>query len=354
MKIDYNILRLQTEPEPMGRRWTDNRGATPIIGNILLVAIVIVLAVALTTFAFAFLESTGTPSADVAFEYEQTPVGLKMTPVAIGTDVVVKLNGRQIAEIGADQAGRSVLLPTAPGDRITVISQDEQRSVLVERETDEREELGDFISYYTFEEGDDSTVLVDQSGNGNDGDLKDDGGGSGPQWGGCGLQFDGSNDHVQIDDIEADVDVEAFTIAVAYEQTGSTGRVNQLVEHRFSGGEEWFLETSHASGESYTNEYSIDFAVEYDDHVASSGEVQPNTRHVVVGTYDGSSYVLYVDGERVDSGTHSETVEMGTLRLGRDFESTSQYLDGEICEMRLYYSAFDSDDVERITNAMED
>lgn len=43
-------------------------------------------------------------------------------------------------------AGKSVLLPTAPGDRITVVSEDGGRSVLVQEEIDERSEIGDFIA----------------------------------------------------------------------------------------------------------------------------------------------------------------------------------------------------------------
>jgi hypothetical protein len=328
----------------------------PVIGNLLLVTVAVIIGVTLAVLGITFLDGLGAPTAEGTFEYEQTPVGLEITPEVLGTDVSVKLNGEQVTTIESGSAGESVLVPTAPNDRLTIVSRDGEKSVFLEEEIDERSEVGDFISYYTFQEGNDDTELADESGNDNDGDLKDDRAGSRPTWAGCGLRFDGSGDYVNVPDITTagTNNVEEFTIAVTYEQTGNAGDVNQLVEHQFGGGEEWFIETSPASiTESYSNGYSVDYAVEYSDHVASSTAVSQNTRHTVVGTYDGSDYSLYVDGQQVDSGSHSQAVGMGDMRIGRDYEDESQYLNGEICEMRLYYAAFDSSEVELITNAMD-
>lgn len=59
-----------------------------------------------------------------------------------------------------------------------------------------------------------------------------------------------------------------------------------------------------------------------------------------------------MDGTQVASGSHSRVVDMGDMRMGRDFESSIQYLDGVVCEVRLYYSAFDSDEVQRLSDTM--
>ncbi|MFC7059577.1 LamG domain-containing protein [Halovenus salina] len=334
---------------------SDGRAASPIVGNILLVAVVLIVGSIVAVVGLTFLDGYGTPTADASFEIEQSPAGLVLQPRALGTDVVIKLDGTEIERIDSDNAGQTVLVPTVPGSEIVVVSQDEANSVLLREEVDSREELGDFTAYYTFERGENPDVLADSSGNGNEGTLEDDNGGNGPQWGGCGLQFDGNDDYVDITNISAPEDVTEFTVAVKYVQTGNTGSksVNQLIEHQFGSGQEWFFELSGQIDESYTSSYSIDYAVEYANQVASSSAVSTNTTHVVVGTYDGSSYDLYVDGERVDGGTHSEAVGMGDMHLGRDFENPSQYLDGEICELRLYYTAFDSGQIERITTAME-
>lgn len=329
----------------------NDRAATPVVGNILLVAVALVIAVALITLSFAFLEDTGAPTPDAAFEYERTAAGLKMTPQALGTDVIVQLNGDQIASLDADAAGQPVLAPTAPGDTITVVSEDEDRQVLISREIDSRSEIGDFIAYYTFDGGSNDT-LKDRSGNGNDGDIE-----NGPNRTGNALRFDGENDYVEVSNLSAPIDVEEFTVAVAYKQRGntsSTDGVSQLVEHQFkSNDNEWYLETSEAGdGATSSNNYSIDYAVEFDDEVIASDAVERGTRHVAVGTYDGEEYALYVDGDQKGTGEHNRTVNMGDMKIARDFESSNQHFDGDIYEIRLYYTAFDGEEVAVITNAM--
>ena len=324
---------------------TRSRGTANVVGTLLLVAVVVVVGVPLTVFSFAFLDGLGAPTADATFTYEQTSAGLEMTPEVLGTDVAVRLDGKQVATFDEGEAGRTVLLPTAPGDRITVVSRDGEQSVLVDRTVDDRSEVGDFIAYYTFESTS-GTTLVDRSGNGNDGTLSGD-----PTWQGDSLRFDGADDSVSVTDIiTPGVDVSEFTVAVAYRQRGSSGRVNQLVEH-YDGGVEWFLENPGAAGSAYTT----DFAVNYPSHVLNSGEqYTTGTRHVAVGTYDGSTYELYVDGELKGRKTDFDgDVVMGDLVIGADAPgATYQHFDGDIYEIRLYYAAFDEEGVATVSTAM--
>jgi FlaG/FlaF family flagellin (archaellin) len=343
----------------------DDRSVAPIVGNILLVAVAVVIAVTVTTLSFAFLEGTGAPTADASFEYEQTEAGLRVVPEALGTDVAVKLNGEQVATLRADAAGEGALVPTAPGDTITIVSQDGDRSVLVNREIDDRSEVGDFIAYYRFDSGT-GDVLVDRANNGNDGTLKTDDNDDDdlPQWrtggGGC-LRFDGADDHVIVEDISSPRDLDEFTVAVTYRQrdadfpNGNDFRsIDQLVEHEWSGNE-WYLETKPTSTGS--TEYGLHYAVKYPDQIIKSENDGPATyglgeRHVAVATYDGTDYALYVDGEQVTSKSFDRPVDMGDMRIGRDYEDTVQYLDGDVCEMRLYYQAFGTEDVAALSAAM--
>jgi FlaG/FlaF family flagellin (archaellin) len=326
-----------------------SRGVTSVIGVLLLVAVVVVVGSIVALGAFTFLDATGAPQATADFSYEQTPAGLRMTPEVIGTEVTVQLNGRDVATFDPDQAGQSVLLPTAPGDRITVVSRDEQRSVLVQEEIDERSEIGDFIAYYTFDGEDGDHTLEDQSGNGNDGTLTGDDDG----WTGSAFDFDG-NDYFTVNGMSAETSVDAFTVAIAYRQDGAgSDTVSQLAEHTFSSGGteyEWFIENRYDSG---SGTYRTEYTVEYPDGVAETGSnYNLGERHVVVGTYDGSTYSLYVDGTRMESISHSSPVGVGDMRIGRDFESNIQYFDGRIYEIRLYYTAFDDSEVEVISAAM--
>lgn len=322
------------------------RAAAPVVGNILLVGIAIVLAVSLSVLALGFLEGGGTPTGEASFGYEQVPTGLEMTAEALGTDVSVELNGRPFAQFGADEAGRTVLIPTAPNDRITVVSRDADRTVLVDKRIDERSEIGDFVAYYTFGAGSGST-LNDHSGNGNDGSLQGD-----PAWlGGGGLRFDGTDDYVKVEDISAPVAVDEFTVAVAYRQRGpGSDTISQLVEHTWSGNE-WFLETR----DDGSGDYRLEYAVGYPDaagQLQSGYDYAHGERRVAVGTYDGSEFALYVDGTEVGRGSYSRPVDMGDMTLARDFERSIQYLEGDIYEVRLYYDAFDADEVDSITRAM--
>ncbi|MCU4719143.1 LamG-like jellyroll fold domain-containing protein [Halapricum hydrolyticum] len=339
----------------MGIDSTD-RGATPVVGNVLLVAVVIVIGIVLVTLSFSFLEGTGAPSAEASFEYEQTPVGLQMTATAIGTDVTVQLNDRTVATVAAGDAGKSVIVPTAPGDRITVVSQDGEKSVLVDREIDDRDEIGDFIADYTFEAGSGNT-LFDRSGNGNDGGLHGD-----PDWLDSSLAFDGSGDYVEVDQFNTPVDrVEEFTVAVTY-RTNDGSAKQELVEHK-SNQDNWLLELKPCDNsqvpdnrcegnDEYVPVFSVDQAGGTQDEQIFGGGEQSGTRQTLVGTFNGTGHTLYVDGARASSGEYEGDSSMGELNVGKDVEFDGDYLDGEVYEIRLYYTAFDDQQVRVLTDAM--
>ncbi len=340
----------------MGIDSTD-RGATPVVGNVLLVAVVIVIAIVLVTLSLSFLDSTGAPTAEASFEYEQTPVGVRMTATAIGTDVTVQLNGRSVATFEGGDAGESVIVPTAPGDQITVVSRDQEKSVLVDRTIDDRSEVGDFIAYYPFE-GDNETTLFDRSGNGNDGDITGD-----PVPNGGSLTFDGDDDYVDVTEFNTPVDtVSEFTVAVTY-RTDSGNRKQELIEHK-SDDDNWLLELKPCSNDQvpenrcgsddeYVPVFSVDQAGGTQDRQIFGNSKQENTRQTLVGTFNGSGHTLYVDGERVRSGGYSGNISMGEVIVGKDIEFDGDYLDGEVYEIRLYYTAFDDQQVRVLTEAMQ-
>jgi hypothetical protein len=336
------------------RNWfSDERSVTPVVGNVLLVAVVVVIAVVLVVLSFSFLEGTGAPTAEASFEYEQTPVGLELRPKALGTDVAVKLNGETITQVPADSAGESVLIPTKPGDRITVVSTDGQRSVLVDKTVDDRSEIGDLIAAYDFESGSGST-LVDRSGNGNDGEIYGD-----RDWQSGSLHFDGQGDYVEVTNISSPEPVDEFTIAVAYETTTDDSK-QELVEH-ISGTDNWLLElkpctrgdTSCNGSDGYKPVYNVDRNGGSQNGQIFGDKLDANTKHVAVGTYDGSEYTLYVDGERKDSETFNGQISMGDMNIGQDAEFNGDYLNGSISEIRLYYTSFDDNQVQVVTDVID-
>lgn len=332
----------------------EDRAVTPVVGNILLVAVVLILAVVLVTLSFAFLEGTGAPTAEATFEYTETPAGLEITPKALGTDVTVQLNGETVDTIAADEAGKSVLVPTAPGDTVTVISKDQDRSVLVNKQIDDRSEIGDFIAYYTFEANSGDT-LKDRSNNGNSGTI------TGARWGQDGtggyLKFDGDDD-VTVSDINApegtNNEVQEFTIAVSYRPETSSNQ-RELIEH-IDGGKNWFITTRWSKYNTDTDEYKPEFKAGPGgacSNCIAGGVHKADEQHVVVGTYDGTESNMYVDGTLEGTKTgFQEPISMGTMKIGQDAEGNYQHYKGKIYEIRLYYHVLDQDEIQAITKAM--
>lgn len=331
------------------------RAASSVIGVLLLVGVAVVVGGVVAVGALTFLDNTGAPTANADFTYERTPTGLRMTPQAIGTTVTVQLNGRDVATFTPDSAGQSVLLPTAPGDRLTVVSQDREKSVLVDRTVEGRSQVGDFIAYYTFDGESGDSELVDRSGNDNNGTLE-----GSPSWNGGSLGFDGSDDAVAVTDLNTPVSsVSEFTIAVSY-RTDNGDKKQELVEH-ISGSDNWGMEIKSEcpscppNSSTYNPNFFADEAGGSQDGQIFAGEQPVGERRVLVGTYDKSAGEtrVYIDGARKATGSFDSEINMGDFYIGRDAEaSNDDYLDGEIYEIRLYYTAFDDQEVKTVTAAM--
>ncbi len=333
----------------------DSRAVTPLIGNILLVGVVVVVAIVLVVLSFAFLEGAGTPTAEASFEYEQTPAGLRIVPKVLGTDVLVKLNGDKVATIESNSAGQSVLLPTAPGDQVTIVSKDRQRSVLVDKEIDERSEVGDLIAYYNFDQSTNDTV-VDGSGNGNSGTIKGSGATRVSAGSGTALEMDGSlGTHVDVGDLTlvGPDSIDEMTIAITYEHHGGSN-IQNLIEHQDSNFA-WYMETDGKHGDPHQMEYNIGYRSAPNGKL-KTGDVPANEPQVLVGTYDGDEMVLYRNGTRIDSTTLDRNVALGEVILGADSDpnSVGQNLDGRLYEVRMYYTAMSDSEVAVLSNTMEE
>lgn len=308
-----------------------------------------IVAVGLVAFvAMDYLALLGGPTAATVLDLHETDAGMQMNVEYAGQDATVNINDEPITTIEGDDAGRSIYLPTAPGDRVTVVATSDDRSVLLS-ETVDQGQAGNFVGYYTFDAGSGST-LVDRSLNHNNGTIQ------GATWRntaeGESLQFDGSDDYVRVDNVStANIsEVPAFTVVVEFNITQETGDNQQLVEHTTGSGNEWFLETPDSDAP-----YDLEFAVNYpDDRISTSSQpIGLNETHVAVATYDGEEYTLYIDGTLVANATYPREVEMGQIKIGRDDEQSIQFLSGYIYEFRLYYTAFDGTEVTTITETVD-
>lgn len=329
------------------------RGISPVIGVVLMVVIVVVLAGVVATVVLGLSDEPGGPIPKTAVDFEQTSAGIEVTPQNIGQEITVKVNGHDITTFDEGDAGQSQLLTVAPGDQIQIVATEDETQVIFQKEV-QKDEAGDFIAYYSFE-GQSGSSVEDQTKNSNSGSI------TGATWTedghGTAMSFDGSDDYVRVSDIgAAGTDVEEFTVAVAFTITDGSG-VQQLIEHTHSPtGNEWFLET--VSGYPGSSD-DINYAVKYDPDPSNretiqGGHVEKGVVHVAVGTYDGDTYTLYIDGTQVASDSYSRNVDMGALTIGRDHEQTIQHLDGRIYGVRLYYKAFEKDTVGILSEFMRE
>ncbi|MEF8806523.1 LamG-like jellyroll fold domain-containing protein [Natronomonas sp.] len=320
-----------------------DRAVSPVIGTVLMVAITVLLAATIGALVLNLGETPPDQQVESAVDLDATDAGAELTPEVVGQTVEVRLNDRTLTTIDPSSTGSSIFLPTAPGDEVLLVAEDDETSILI-REEFEAGEAGDFVAYYTFDGS--GNTLEDGSLHGNHGDLEGD-----PQWvedsNGTALEFDGSDDYVQVDDLKTgDADVDAFTVATTF-RVDSTGETQQLVEHN-SGGEEWHIETTGDGGLQFSVNWTGGHTI-----ATAADELQAGETYVAIATYDGETYRLYLDGSKADESAYESNVDMGEMRLGQDDSGADQPLDGRLYEFRLYYTAFDEDEIEMLTRVLK-
>lgn len=158
------------------------------------------------------------------------------------------------------------------------------------------------VGQWNFSEGS-GTVATDSSGNGDNGTIL-----GGAQWvpgrnGGSALAFNGTTSVVQVPSNPVLEPASAITVAAWVESAGSPGHYRYIVAKGESGchSASYGLYTGSSGGLSF---YVYDG---HDDSYTISPDagtgVWDGSWHFVVGTYDGSTVHLYVDGNEVGSGT---------------------------------------------------
>ncbi|MFZ2187077.1 MAG: fused MFS/spermidine synthase [Candidatus Moraniibacteriota bacterium] len=90
--------------------------------------------------------------------------------------------------------------------------------------------------------------------------------------------------------------------------------------------------------------------------VTSSTSITDNQWHHVVGTYDGTTMRIYVDGTQTGSGTSFSgdlpTSKTGALRIGADYYPTpANFFTGSIDDARLYNRALSAEEVATLYNS---
>jgi hypothetical protein len=348
-----------------------NRAVSPVIGIVLLVSIVVVMAAVVGGLSLGVSNQLDQPSPlDAQIALEPDAAGTDAVVKGVTSPVDVQINGETVYTATPGDTGEELFLPTAPGDKVTVVSSGPKQEVLLRETVDPAS--AEYMLHYPVVAGSGTTV-TDRSAHGNhaklgewDGSSFNTGTGTRPSWvdlsDGTALRFDGpsSEEAAKTNGVQLNEEdqVKSFTVAVEFNSHQPTGSTQQLVEHHNTTDNwAWYLETENGGG-------ADQFEVEYEVHwpSAQSARTDPldhGSRHVVVGTYDGEELDLYVNGtahvtgKELDGSLTADPAQMGDLWVGADLDySPGQHLDGDMYEVRLYYTALDEDEVEQLSTAM--
>jgi hypothetical protein len=166
-------------------------------------------------------------------------------------------------------------------------------------------------------------------------------GGPYPGAGQYAASFDGTNDYVngsastsyELEDgfsIACWVNLDAYVASAALLQNGATSQNCELAIT--STGQVTIAGRSSGGLQSHS----------------STATLPLNTWRHVVGTYDGSTFKVYIDGVLSSSASNTFTIistQSGNLTIAASLEGTDQYLDGRLHDVRFYNRAIAADEV---------
>jgi hypothetical protein len=175
---------------------------------------------------------------------------------------------------------------------------------------------------------------------------------SGVKHAGTAVTFDGSDDHVAMGDVHDFAGTTPFSVELWLNPTAPTGVYRRVIAKEISGRAWWMELASTASGTPNRLNFVREDAGGSSDIVRSSGALQAGTWYQVVGTYDGTTMKVYVNGSLTDSAASSRSIENHSqpLTIGRSSGGGSPY-GGLVDEVAVYNSALTAQQVSEHYNA---
>jgi len=186
------------------------------------------------------------------------------------------------------------------------------------------------VAAYNFDEGS-GTVLIDRSGNGNQGTLI-----NGPVWStgkyGGALTFDGANYIVTINDANSLHLTSAMTLEAWVKSTTTSSGWRTVVLKEIPGDLVYAL-----YGNSGTNQPSVQITTTTTADTRGTTQLPVNTWVHMAATYDGATLKLYLNGALVSSKAASGSLRASTnpLRIGGNL-IWGEYFNGQIDDVRIY------------------
>ena len=201
----------------------------------------------------------------------------------------------------------------------------------------------ELVGYWKFDEGA-GTTAFDSSGRGNDGTLK-----GPPEWAvgqlGDALDFDGSSDYVEVPHNPSLSITDAITIAAwTYMRVGASGEMAIVSKGGWAANNLPYELTETPGG--------VIFWQFYDDggrDTCAPDSPPVDEWHHITGTYDGTIFKCYIDGELADEWAYTGTMPENevSVMIGRRSTGGCQF-NGLIDEVMIYDHALSDDQVPQI------
>ena len=152
---------------------------------------------------------------------------------------------------------------------------------------------------------------------------------------GTALDFDGSNDYVQIPD-DNSLDLTTNYTIEAWIKPGSFSWLGGIVSKYHTYGSHGYLLRLHSDAP-YTG-------LCFDEMYTSAGILEAGTWYHIAAVNDNGTRKLYLNGvEQTLTGTPlTVQANSDSLRIGVDYLSSARYFDGKIEEVRIWNIALDS------------
>lgn len=207
------------------------------------------------------------------------------------------------------------------------------------------------VAAYNFNAGS-GTVLADLSGNNNNGTLV-----NGPTWNASGryggaIQFDGSNDLINIPDANTLDLTNGMTLEAWVRPSNLSGYKTIICKDRGTSGFSYVLSANNSALLSSSQRPTVRIYNGSTRTVNGTSKLATNTWTHVASTFDGSTLRLYINGVQVATlnTTASMTTSTNALRIGGSTVLGSEYFAGLIDEVRIYNRALSQSEIQTDMN----